>query len=200
VIVPARPEHAAAIGTLHHRFVGGLQAAMGERVCRIFYEVALDSPDDDFVYVYLEKDAVRGFASGARNAAATFRRVQRRRPFALAAALSVAVARRPALAAHIVVQQWADRSSGFCEAQLAAMAVDPRCRGRGLGRLLLEAVIERFGSAGIDYIEASVSLDNPASLHVLEVLGFETLRDFRIRGVARRRFFYRVSHVPRETR
>lgn len=50
--------------------------------------------------------------------------------------------------------------------------VDPAVRGRGIGRALLEAIIEASERAGVWTLQASVLPENPASLSLHRALGF----------------------------
>lgn len=67
--------------------------------------------------------------------------------------------------------------------------VDPRARGRGVGRALLEALIASTEAAGIWTIESGVFPENTASLALHQRVGFRTVgireRLGRLRGVWR---------------
>ena len=55
------------------------------------------------------------------------------------------------------------------------MYVHPDARGRGVGRALLEALIESTESAGIWTIQSGIFPENTASLRVHERAGFHTV-------------------------
>lgn len=193
MIVPARPEHAVEIASLHARMLGGLQSELGERICRLFYEITLAEPHSEFVFVYLDADRVRGFASASRDAARSFKRLVRKRPFALAIALLAMVLKHPTLAVRIPRQLLQDRHNRFCETQITAIAVDSEFRGQGIGLRLQKRLIQKCSDEGVGYIEISISLDNTGSMRIHEQLGFRKLRDFRSHGVSRRRLYYGVA-------
>ncbi len=56
-----------------------------------------------------------------------------------------------------------------------SIAVDPACRGLGIGTALLDALGDRARSEGVPALSLSVEEDNPA-LRLYERLGFERLR------------------------
>jgi GNAT superfamily N-acetyltransferase len=81
-----------------------------------------------------------------------------------------------------------DRCAGCCallrlgtdEFEVAKMAVTPGCQGMGIGRRLLQAVIEAARSAGGRrlYLETNRAL--AAAIHLYESVGFEHLAEDRI--------------------
>jgi ribosomal protein S18 acetylase RimI-like enzyme len=57
---------------------------------------------------------------------------------------------------------------------LEDLYVSDRARGRGIGRALTEAVIERARERGCRRVELDVNSENPAALALYRSLGFET--------------------------
>ena len=70
------------------------------------------------------------------------------------------------------------------------VAVDPRARGLGMGRALVQESLRLFRSRGADRIFAAVTRDNNPSMHLFESLGFERVarrvlwRWYRWRGLS----------------
>jgi len=64
--------------------------------------------------------------------------------------------------------------------------VHPDDRGEGVGRMLMEALLQRLRSAGHHMAIASITLPNPAAVALHESLGFEQVGMFREVG---RKFF-----------
>lgn len=62
--------------------------------------------------------------------------------------------------------------SAGLEAYLAELYVRPARRGRGLGRALLEAAMDRARSRGADRIELGTSEDDVVARHLYEKCGF----------------------------
>ncbi len=67
---------------------------------------------------------------------------------------------------------------GFVDEQTPelAIAVVPSRRGRGLGKEMLEALIERAKSDGFERLSLSVESDNPA-IPLYESFGFRTVQE-----------------------
>jgi GNAT superfamily N-acetyltransferase len=60
------------------------------------------------------------------------------------------------------------------KAMIWTMYVDPACRGRGIGRQLMEALIERARTiADVEQVGLAVSLAQPAARTLYSSLGFE---------------------------
>ncbi len=56
--------------------------------------------------------------------------------------------------------------------ELAKMAVAPHCRGRGIGRRLLQTAIEQARIMGAQYVFLGSSTKLPAAVHLYEMAGF----------------------------
>lgn len=72
-------------------------------------------------------------------------------------------------------------------ADVMTIAVDPARRGHGLGRVLLDELLERARRAGAEQVLLEVRADNPAAIGLYEAHGFEELR--------RRRGYYQPDGV-----
>lgn len=57
-------------------------------------------------------------------------------------------------------------------AHIASVGLVPRVQGKGVGRRMMEGIIERLGGEGIKRIELTVASDNPRALWLYESLGF----------------------------
>jgi ribosomal-protein-alanine N-acetyltransferase len=68
------------------------------------------------------------------------------------------------------------------EFEVHTIGVDPACQGRGIGRRLLDELLE-FAGGGVVYLE--VRTDNEAAIALYRSVGFEQI------GLRRR--YYRVS-------
>lgn len=70
-------------------------------------------------------------------------------------------------------------------AQLCGIAIAPAFQGQGLGRQLMEGLLERARGAGLRRIELTVSADNPGAISFYESFGFRregTMKDFFTRA------------------
>ena len=69
------------------------------------------------------------------------------------------------------------------EGEILNLAVAPLARGRGLGHVLLDALLDRFRREGVLAVYLEVRPSNAAALHLYESAGFRT--------VSTRRAYYR---------
>ncbi len=67
---------------------------------------------------------------------------------------------------------------GYAGTREHSIYVRPEARGRGLGRLLMLALIERARSAGVHTMVGLVSADNEASVRLHAALGFVEMGRF----------------------
>ncbi|QUM80726.1 GNAT family N-acetyltransferase [Moritella sp. 5] len=58
-------------------------------------------------------------------------------------------------------------------AHIYQMWVSSRVRGQGVGRLLLNKIIEWAKNCGLDYISLAVTTTNMAAVHLYKTIGFE---------------------------
>ncbi len=65
--------------------------------------------------------------------------------------------------------------TGPAEAEIRALAVAPDGQGRGTGRALLQAVIDRAGAAGIRHLVLFTQTDMLAAHHLYDQAGFGRL-------------------------
>lgn len=77
------------------------------------------------------------------------------------------------------LSQWSERGA-YARTAEVSVYVDRAHRGSGVGRRLLEALIERAPQGGIAVLLARITGENPASVGLHESLGFERI------GVQRR--------------
>ncbi|ACS89166.1 ribosomal protein-alanine acetyltransferase RimI like protein [Thermococcus sibiricus MM 739] len=65
------------------------------------------------------------------------------------------------------------------EGHIMSIAVDPLYRGNGIGRLLMEAVIDRLIKRGARYIGLEVRVSNKGAIKLYEKLGFKKMKIIR---------------------
>ena len=76
-------------------------------------------------------------------------------------------------------------------ARLYSLAVDPTCRGRGLGRALTDAALAEAAARGCTRLRLEVRDDNRAAIALYERLGFQLrdqVADYYADGMAARRY------------
>lgn len=73
------------------------------------------------------------------------------------------------------------------EADVQTIAVAPAAQGRGLGRVLLDALVAQAGEQGATTLLLEVRADNPAAIRLYERTGFER--------IALRRRYYQPGDI-----
>jgi phosphinothricin acetyltransferase len=79
------------------------------------------------------------------------------------------------------LSQWSERGA-YARTAEVSVYIDRRHRGEGIGRLLLQALIERAPAGGIAVLLARVAGENPASIALHESLGFSRIGTQRRSG------------------
>lgn len=79
---------------------------------------------------------------------------------------------------------WFDEGVGPY-AQIEEVQVLPRFRGQGVGRRLLESVLDRLGTLSLDAVYVETTEENSVARHLYEAAGFQLLHRsliFKLRG------------------
>ncbi len=71
------------------------------------------------------------------------------------------------------------RIGGWCRARILSVAVHPDFRGRGIGRALVEAALDRLRRAGAGCVKLEVRPTNIPAVRLYEKLGFRRVGSFR---------------------
>jgi L-amino acid N-acyltransferase len=76
-----------------------------------------------------------------------------------------------AVAGWASLNEWSPRQA-YARTAEASVYVDPSHQGRGIGRRLMEELIERGRGAGLGVLVGRVAEGNPGSVALLEAVGF----------------------------
>ena len=81
---------------------------------------------------------------------------------------------------HTIVSEQEDRPAGFCMlsigdgiGEVVAVAVDPRWQGRGIGRQLMEAIVEDARGTGLALLVLKTATRNLPAQGMFRRIGFE---------------------------
>ena len=81
---------------------------------------------------------------------------------------------------HTLVSEWEDRPAGFCMlsigdgiGEVVAVAVDPLWQGRGIGRQLMQAIVEDARSTGLALLVLKTATRNLPAQGMFRRIGFE---------------------------
>jgi ribosomal protein S18 acetylase RimI-like enzyme len=185
----ARPGDLAAIASLHlEAFPDSALGRLGVEAVRRNYEWQMEGPHDLTALVALDGGRVVGFLFGGVFRGSTIGFVKRHKWY-----LAGQVARHPSLltrrlgwdriglAARLLARRWSTpapedpaavprRSFG-----VLAIAVDPATQGRGVGRLLMDAAVERARAGGFRAMHLTVHPDNARGVAFYRSLGWVEL-------------------------
>lgn len=108
----------------------------------------------------------------------------------------------------IIGYAYASRWKGRCAYRHSAEStvyLDPSSKGKGIGRALYSALIERLRAQGIRAVIGGIALPNEPSIGLHERLGFEKVAHFRQVGFKQDRwidvgYWQLLFEVPRELR
>jgi ribosomal protein S18 acetylase RimI-like enzyme len=165
-------QDAAALARLHATSLPeGFLPSLGPRFLRHVYH-ALVGAEGAVVLVADDGGAVAGFAAGALDTAAFFRRFYRRRGLcAVLAALPRLV--RPAVVRRALeTARYGKGMPSLPHAELLSIAVAPDRRAKGLGRALGEGVVRELSRMGAPEVMVVVGAANVPANALYAGLGF----------------------------
>jgi ribosomal protein S18 acetylase RimI-like enzyme len=86
-------------------------------------------------------------------------------------------------AGHLWLCEDRDTFSGLARLWVLTVAIVPKFRSRGLGRLLMERAVNEARSRGIGAVSLSVAADNVVARKLYEEMGFEAVRLHMVKRV-----------------
>ena len=175
MILPLKKEHAAQVAQLHCQCIKSLLTDMGGRVCRLFYDRALQS-DRNFGFVDIEDGRIRGFTLGTLDNSRLFE------CFGIRAAVMLALIQRPWLFHRVLFHL----RGHFAPAPEALYeAVDPLFRRQGIASRLYKALDEAFRERNVPFYEIRIDADNEANLQARQKTGAVVKETFLEDGLQR---------------
>ena len=177
-IAAATPADADRIADLHRtRISEGFLPRLGPRFLRRLYRRMCRS-DDCVVLVARDGSRVVGFAAGATDLGALYRR------FLLRDGPVAAIEAAPRLLRHLprVVETLRyERGAGDAPAaEVLSVAVDPTAAGRGLGRTLVDRLVQSLAARGASEVRVVTGADNVAALRMYRACGFTHARRIEV--------------------
>ena len=172
-------QHAAAVAALHGASLSGLLTQLGPAALRAYYIACAESPLAAG-FVALDSNTVQGFVLGSTATGDLRRDVIRRNPVGVVAGIAAGVLRRPAVLRWLIGSaRGPDSGSYDAKApELIYLAVSPGQRGRGMGRLLVDAFADAMRGAGQTRFEVSVDDSNREGAAFSDRLGFTRLGEY----------------------
>ena len=153
VVSPIKERHLPAVVDIHLRaFPGFFLTFLGRGFLHEFYRSFCGSQDGvGLVAVNRESGEVVGFVVGPLHPAGYFKRLLRRRWWAFCLRSLGAVLRRPRTVSRLMraLRYRGDAPPEGDRALLSSIAVDPHVQCSGVGRLLVQAFLDKVREAGL---------------------------------------------------
>lgn len=169
VIVPLEDRHARSAAELHRLAIGtGFLSSLGPSFLRELYKAIPRC--GGFGYVCQDSsNEVLGFIACAPDTGRLYKRILIRRGLRMAWPLARFLV-RPATLRRIwqTLRYPAQVGAELPAAEVLSIAVGSQCRGRGLGKSLMQAALNEFARRGIDRVKVAVWAENkPANAFYL---------------------------------
>jgi glycosyltransferase involved in cell wall biosynthesis/ribosomal protein S18 acetylase RimI-like enzyme len=172
-IRPARRGDVAALARLHREIPYAFLYNLGDGFLRELYRGLV--ADREAVVLVAEGNAggLEGFVAGAPSVSAFYRRFLLKRGLWAGLAALPTVAARPTMLAKMVQSaRYPSWARDLPPAELLSIATAPAARGRGLGRLLVDAQAAALAKRGVDRMKVLVREENEGANRFYESLGF----------------------------
>lgn len=196
-VVPLEPLHAHDAARLHiEGQPGTFLSELGPGILEIVYE-KLPRTDAGFGFAAVSpacrdgRPVVIGFVSAATSVGGLFFQTATARAGKLMPRLATRGIRRPALFGRMVqtalypftgTESNAHAEQGLRSAELLSIMVEPHWRGRGVGALLLDALITECRARDVSHLDVTVDAGNVGARRFYERHGFREQRAFRLYG------------------
>jgi ribosomal protein S18 acetylase RimI-like enzyme len=177
MIRPLEKRDVTAVAALHCSTLTGLLAALGPTVARTWYAAVVGFPGA-IAFVATDEHGLLGFVAGAMDPAMFKRSVFRGNPVSLALQVAAGVARDPRSLRWVAESIRASEPFDVHAPELTYIAVEPRARGSGTGRLLVEAFTAAMSDLSATAYELSVDADNRGAVEFYERLGFVRIGEY----------------------
>ena len=196
-IQPLAPHHAPDAARLHiDGQPGTFLSTLGPEILRIVYEKL---PDTDVGFGFAatspalgdEQPVLIGFVSATTSVGSLFIQTAAARAGRLLPPLTARCMRRPSLigqALQTALYPFTSRddttSAGARKsgAELLSIMVEEHWRNRGVGAMLLHALLDECATRGIDHLDVTVDAGNEAARRFYADHGFQLQKSFRLYG------------------
>lgn len=177
----AKPEDIPAVARLHKDLIAtGFLSSLGPRFLRVLYEAILEDPASA-LYVVRDSETAMGFIAGTGDTGAFYRRFASRHFLAAVWALLPTLL-RPSVWRRIYESLRYGGGESSVPAELLSMAVAPAARRRGLGRRLVETLLEWVERCGIARVKVVVGADNETAVAFYRNCGFGDAVEVNVHG------------------
>jgi ribosomal protein S18 acetylase RimI-like enzyme len=175
------PSTLAEMARLHESTMRLLLSEMGSAFVLRYFEAAANDPAVIGFYAMSEFNEVIGYVVGTPRPAALNAQLTRSFPWFLGQCFRLLLT-RPYVLWQALLSSSAQPGQMEGEAnaiELVYVAVDPKGRGQGVGRALMQSFEDASRAAGYRRIVASQELDNEASIRLFSSMGYQVKQKYR---------------------
>ncbi len=180
-ISKSEPASIASLAKLHEATMRLLLSDMGPAFVRRYFEAAAKDPMVIGFYATGEANDVIGYVVGTPRPDRLNAQLTRPLPWFATQCVRLLFTRPRVLWQALVSSsaQPAQMPRDGSTIELVYVAVDPKCRGMGIGRALMQAFEEASRAAGYRYVAATQEVDNEASIRLFAAMGYHVTHAYR---------------------
>ncbi len=173
MIRDARPNEAPAVAALHGEITTGFLPTLGQGFLTRLYRALIAWPAAH-VLVAEEEGTVIGFIAFIEDIGAFYKHFLVRHGIPAGLSAFPRLIRPSSIKRAVETFRYGTADSELDgQGEVLSMATAPAARGKGIGRQLMEASVERFHQLGLPGMHVVIAEDNEASLAVHYRYGFE---------------------------
>lgn len=183
------PALLAPLAKLHEKALHGLLSEMGYPFVYRYFQLCIEDPSVIGFYALSEAGDLIGYVNGTPKPGELNSRMTRPLTWFAAQCLRLLFIRPRALwqavvSSLTVSKQMAEDPDAI---EVVYMSVDPKARGQGLGRILMQDFHDAAREAGYKRVTGSQELDNKVGIDLLASMGYRVKYVFREGGYDRQR-------------
>lgn len=183
------PALIAPMAKLHEKALHGLLSEMGYPFVYRYFQLAVQDPSVIGFYALSDKGELIGYVNGTPNPSELNSRMARPLTWFAWQCLRLLFTRPrvlwQAVISSLTISKQMTEEPGAIE--VVYMSVDPKARGQGLGRILMQAFHDAAREAGYKRVTGSQELDNQVGIDLLYSMGYRVKYLFREGGYDRQR-------------
>lgn len=179
----------APMAKLHEKALHGLLSEMGYPLVYRYFQLCVEDPSVIGFYALSETGDLIGYVNGTPNPSELNSRMTRPLAWFAWQCLRLLFTRPrvlwQAVVSSFTISKQMTEEPGAIE--VVYMSVDPKARGQGLGRILMQAFHDAAREAGYKRVTGSQELDNKVGIDLLYSMGYRVKYVFREGGYDRQR-------------
>lgn len=170
-----------AVARLHQSALRILLSEMGYPFVLRYFQAAFQDPAVVGFYALSESDEVIGYVVGSPHPEAINSQLTKPVPWFVGQCLRLLFSRPRVLMQAVISSLTLSKqvASDSDAIEVIYMSVDPKARGHGLGRALMQAFHDASHASGYKRVTGSQEVDNDVSIKLLTSMGYQVKYTFR---------------------